>query len=178
VGQRAREVLAESAERALEALASRVVREPQALAGLALVLVQHQHREQQLGVGADDLGSSHARSTATSSSNESPCVSPSGASACDASPSASEAVEVARDDDAVVLVAYRLEGVLVTTRSAIGPHARGGRYITSRSVLRTSVAATRWTSREVEALDQLGERVGELGDELVGLSPEVRTPAP
>jgi hypothetical protein len=47
-------VLAEPSERALEALAGRVVREPQALAGLALVLVQHQHREQQLGVGADD----------------------------------------------------------------------------------------------------------------------------
>ena len=54
-------MLAESAERALDALASGVVREPEALGGLALVLVQHQHREQQLGVGADDLGEPHAQ---------------------------------------------------------------------------------------------------------------------
>jgi hypothetical protein len=165
-------VLAEPSERALEALAGRVVREAQALAGLALGLVEDQHREQQVGVGADDRLEPGAQDRDVLVEREAREIVVGRRPALER-----RLVEPARAEDVALevaerLVRFALEAVVhlgppalaVVHDVALGaPHQRRGHAV---------------NSGEVEALDQRGEGLGQLGDELVGLVAEVPEPAP
>jgi hypothetical protein len=120
---------------------------PRRCAASRCVLVQDQHGEQQLA-SSPTIGSSHARSSATSSSNDSPGVSPSAGVRLFDVPLGARGGRGLVETLAmpVVLIGVPIEGVSGRSIRPSARPARGGacdRYITSRSVLRTSVAATR-----------------------------------